>query len=113
MELQVTYSFQGTETENIKINYEDLEFLEQFLKNWCSDAPIECIDELEEAIYEFMWNNLELTKYLPSTVDEVLEISLESSLIKQLVVKYHHLITTNCCIRQTGNYCSTCGKKLK
>ena len=113
MELEVTYSFQGRETANIMVCYEDLEFLEDFLNNYSNNYLIDNVEKLEEAIEEFIWTQMDLTDYLPSTLDEILNISSESPLIQQLIVKYHHLITTNCCVNMVGNYYSTCGKKLK
>ena len=113
MELIVTYTFFDEKTSNITIKPKELEDLKDVLQKSSEDGNITSINELEEEIQDFIWNNVMFDRYIKERIDEVLEISLNSPLIKNLVEQYKYLIKPNCCVNMVGNYCSNCGRKLR
>lgn len=115
MELIIEYSIFDKRTAGIIIENDELGGLNEYLTEISNDSLIKSKEELEEHIQDFIWNNVDLQATLVDRdiIDEILSVSSKSPLIQQLIVKYHHLITANCCVNMVGNYCSTCGKKLK
>lgn len=112
MELIVTYKFFDERTSNVTIKPHELEGLKDILQESSKDGNITSVIDLEEEIQDFIWNNIEFEPYFKEHINEILEISLKSPLIRNLVEQYKYLINPSCCVNGVGNYCSNCGKRL-
>lgn len=91
------------------------------LLNYLEDCTLTSEEDLTECVYEFiLWDDNHDLNITDINDDEFLlyDDSKDNIIITNLdeiVEKYKYLIKEeeSCCDNETGNYCSTCGKKLR
>lgn len=90
------------------------------LLNYLEDCTLTSEEDLIECICEYiLWDDNHDLNITDISDDEFLlyDDSKDNIIITNLdeiVEKYKYLIKEeSCCDNETGNYCSTCGKKLK
>ena len=103
IKLKVTYN--KIIQEIVEINADLLKYLE------CE--PIYSIEELEEIIKQFIeYDSEEINEYISNNYEG--DCNYVGINIEELIQQYKYLIEKyNCCEYEEGNYCSTCGIKLK
>lgn len=99
-----------TESKIVEIPFENTSEFEIELEK------IESEQDLKDTIEDYYKYEINLFEYL--TEDEQLDVNDEITAsvinIENEMLNHKHLIkSSSCCTKETGNYCSTCGKKLK
>ena len=114
MELQVSTEYVISKT-NTHISTHDLIDLTKYLEECDIYSEESLRNEILEYVWSFSSSEIVSSKDVECT-DEILSADVLN--IQELIKHYSYLIKEDslkepdCCDGQTGNYCSTCGKRL-